>query len=255
MAEIAAEWLSASKQAVAAAHDVITINDDEYEDLAYDIYLPEGRPRGAVMFFHGGFWVQGSKEMVAFPLRGFAPAGICYVAVTYGLAPRYSLEGLIGNVEKAAASFASMAPSLGIGTDRIALAGHSAGAFLAAALAKSPRRAFAPIGNVLISGLFDLRPIRRLQRTRCLALNETEAARLSISGRQLAEAGRCVLAVGSVEPSGFQRQTDDLYRGLVEAGGSPFCLKMTGENHFSIARALGDPASKLVEETCRLFKN
>jgi arylformamidase len=254
VAEIVAEWLAASQQAAAMAHDVITVCYDEHNGLAYDIYLPPGRPRGAVMFFHGGFWVQGSKEVVAFPLLGFAPANICYVAVTYGLSPRYSLKEMMTNVERAAVSFASRAPSLGIDLEKIALAGHSAGAFLAAALAKSPRQAFQPIGNLLISGLFNLRPVRHLERIRSLKLRQSEAVRHSITGQQLVGKGQSILAVGDRESPGFRRQTDDLYRELLAADASPRYFVMPGDDHFSIARALGDPASTLVAETCRLFE-
>src|SRR5690606_39087767 len=80
MAEIVADWRAASARAAAAAHDMRTVCYDNHDGLSYDIYLPAGRPRGAVLFFHGGFWVQGSKEVVAFPFLGFAPANICYVA-------------------------------------------------------------------------------------------------------------------------------------------------------------------------------
>lgn len=254
MAEIVADWMVASGEAAAKADPApITIAYGAEDKLAYELFLPRGRPRGAVIFLHGGFWVQGSKDSVLFPQRAFTDAGLCYAAVSYGLAPRFTLDGLIANVEAAARDLAGRAAGLGIDTDRIVLIGHSAGAYLAAALACSERRPFTPIGSLLISGLFDLRDVHALTRIEKLGVTAQDAERLSIDGGDLVGKGRTILAVGEVEPAGFQRQTANFARQLSDAGQMPRMLSMPGCNHFSVARELGFPGSTLAREVVDLF--
>jgi arylformamidase len=255
MPEIVADWIAASRAAVADANPApLSISYGDDDGLTYDVFLPQGKPRGAVLFLHGGFWVQGNKDSVLFPQSTFTAAGLSYVAVTYGLAPRYTLDGLVTNVEAAARSFAERAPQWEIDTGRIALIGHSAGGYLAAALACSDRRAFTPLGSLLVSGLFDLRRIHALARIEALALGAADAARLSIGGGDLVGKGEITLAVGGTEPAGFQRQTADLARALADAGVPPRIVAMPGCDHFSIARELGRPESTLAAQVIRLFE-
>ena len=254
MPEIVADWMAASRKAVAnACPPPLSLPYDTDDGLAYDLFRPQGKPRGAVLFFHGGFWVQGNKDSVLFPQHAFTQAGLCYAAVTYGLAPRFTLDGLVANVEAAAHSFVEHAPEWGVDIGRIVLIGHSAGGYLAAALACSERRAFTPLGSLLISGLFDLRPIHALARIEMLALDAADAARLSIDGGRLADKGAVMMAVGGAEPAGFQRQTVDLADALSDAGAPPRLIPMPGCDHFSIARELGHPNSTLAAEVIRLF--
>jgi arylformamidase len=253
IAEIGNDWLSASRTAVAAApSEVRTVSYGSDPKLAYDVIRPEGTPRGAIIFLHGGFWVQGSKETVLFPHIPFTHAGLCYVAVTYGLAPSYTLSQMVGNVESAAQSFGELAPSLGVNTSRIVVAGHSAGGYLASALVRTSRCNFRPLGCLSISGLFDLTNIRELKRLAALDLGADEAQRLSISGADLAGKSKMILAVGSGEPAGFQRQTMTMDRQLREAGDAPRYVPVPG-NHFTATRRLGDLDSVLVREVLQLF--
>jgi len=253
MPEIAADWFAASEQASEDLAGKQTISYGGDDGLAYDVIRPEGSPRGAVIFLHGGFWVQGNKDSVLFPHANFTKAGLYYVAVTYGLAPRYTLDELVANVEAAAQSFGELAPLLGIDIGRVALIGHSAGAYLAAALVISERRPFRPLGSLLVSGLFDLRAIRNLNRIEKVGLSEADAERLTIDGTALAGEGEVILAIGSREPAGFQLQTATLAQELRQGGASPQTIVGPDCDHFSIAREMSEPGSELAKAVLRLF--
>ncbi|MFC3712913.1 alpha/beta hydrolase [Sphingoaurantiacus capsulatus] len=253
MPDIVAEWVAASRTAVAVAPSRHTVAYGNAPGLAYDVFFPTGRLRGALIFLHGGFWVQGNKDAVAFPAPCFTKAGIAYISVTYGLAPAHSLDAIIANVEAAAASIAAEALGWGLALDRIAVVGHSAGAYLAAALTASPRRPFDPLATQLISGLFDLTAIAELGKIKALALSADDCRRLSISGAALAGANNVVLAVGSTEPAGFQAQTRSFYAAAKAAGSSVSLLTTPGDDHFSIARALGDPNGMLTRRSLAFF--
>lgn len=126
--------------ALAEATAVKTINNIPYltgvqypNDLdKLDLYLPEGkRDVPVIVWIHGGALTQDDKNLEVATGRRFASAGIATATVNYRLSPAVSHPA---HVQDAAASFAWVKRHIGeYGGDpeRIFLAGHSAGAYLA----------------------------------------------------------------------------------------------------------------------------
>jgi acetyl esterase/lipase len=94
---------------------------------------PRGRP--AIIWFHGGAFLSGSKAQLANYLRILAAEGYVVVAPDYGLAPGTRYPQALRQALAAVAHVARHAPRLGIDPSRIFVAGDSAGAQLAAQLA------------------------------------------------------------------------------------------------------------------------
>ena len=115
-------------------------------DLPVRIYRPdesaeradEGVP--ALVFAHGGGWVLGTLDSADDLCREFATRiGAAVISVDYRLAPEHPFPAAVEDVRTALEWARDEADSLGIDPDRLGLAGSSAGAGLAAAVALEAR--------------------------------------------------------------------------------------------------------------------
>lgn len=187
-------------------------------DLAYgpgrfetlDLYLPPGVSRPPLwVFIHGGYWQASDKVQHAQFARGMLAAGFSVAMPNYGLAPETPLEQSTAQIVAALNFLVGEAEALGIDAGRLHLAGHSAGAHLAAmALVASDAPPIA--SGLLLSGLFDLEPLGHLPLGRLLGLDDlARARRLSLPGR-LRPSARLAFAVGEAESDAFKAQSTAL---------------------------------------------
>lgn len=106
-----------------------------------DIYGPKGAGREVpiVYFIYGGAWHDGTRRDYDFVGRAFAALGYLTIIPDYRVVPEAEYPAFL---DDCAAGFAwTVAHAAGYGGDaeRIALAGHSAGAYNAVMLALDPR--------------------------------------------------------------------------------------------------------------------
>ncbi len=93
-------------------------------------------PTRAVVYFHGGGWVLGSVQTHDTLCRRLAAAsGRIVISVDYRLAPEHPYPAAFEDAYEATLFAASQADRLGLDPDQISVAGDSAGANLAAAVA------------------------------------------------------------------------------------------------------------------------
>src|SRR5688500_1911214 len=121
----------------------------EGERQALDIYAPRqvGGPLPVVFFTYGGSWMDGDRRNYDFAGRALAAQGFVVVIADYRLVPELEYPGFL---EDCASAFAWVVDHIGqYGGDprRIALMGHSAGAYNATMLALDP--AYLRARNVL----------------------------------------------------------------------------------------------------------
>ena len=100
------------------------------------VYFPrEGKSLPAVIFFHGGGWVQGSVDTHDGLCRIIAKkSGAAVISVEYRLAPEHPYPAAIKDAYAALLWLRANGTSMNIDPKRIAVAGDSAGGNLAAAL-------------------------------------------------------------------------------------------------------------------------
>ncbi|KJE21007.1 esterase/lipase [Frankia torreyi] len=106
-------------------------------DVRVRIYRPVAAPADcpAVLFLHGGGFILGDLDMAHSEALRFAELGCVVVSVDYRLAPEHPYPAAVDDCYAALTWLAREArPSLGVDPARIAVAGGSAGACLAAAL-------------------------------------------------------------------------------------------------------------------------
>jgi acetyl esterase/lipase len=145
----------------------ISYSEGRKEDAAkhkLDAYLPKGKTNVPVLLFiHGGAWKSGDRSQ--YPPLGnrYARAGYLTVVPNYRLAPKYPHPAQIEDVAAAFAWTVHHISAYGGDTNRIYVAGHSAGGHLAALLALDSRYLTAHNlspqnirGVLAISGVYDL---------------------------------------------------------------------------------------------------
>lgn len=136
----------------------------EGERHKLDVYrptnTPANRPRPVVLFFYGGNWTSGRREDYVFAGEAFASKGFVIVIADYRLYPQVRFPGFLDDSAKALAWTLTHIAEYGGDPARIALVGHSAGAYNAAMLAFNPLyRSNAVKAFVGLAGPYDFLPL------------------------------------------------------------------------------------------------
>lgn len=94
-----------------------------------------------VVFVHGGGWKRGDKRMMhrSDKLSHWQAQGYAVASINYRLVPDATVEQQVADVAAALAFLKTRAAQLGFDGNRIALAGHSAGAHLVALVGTDPQ--------------------------------------------------------------------------------------------------------------------
>ena len=229
-----------------AASDAVRARFGEFETLAYgpteaealDVY-GGGRDR-ILAFVHGGAWTRMGKRPSAFAAGTFLDAGATYVALGFGLLPAITLPEMVSQVCRALEFLRQeFAPK------KLVLIGHSSGAHLAACALT--RVSFLDAG-LLISGVYDLEPVRLSSRNAYVRLDERLEHEYSPIRHAARIACPVTVACGEKEGPEFYRQSQE----FAEKLRAPF-LVGKGMNHFEIAEALADRDSALARKALEML--
>ena len=103
-----------------------------------DVYRPDGSAKSsypAVIFFYGGSWRSGARADYRFVAQALARRGIVTIIPDYRLYPEVKFPTFVRDAAKVVRWVSNNAEAIGINRDQISVAGHSAGAHIAATLA------------------------------------------------------------------------------------------------------------------------
>lgn len=122
---------------------VAEISEEQYiqkdNDAFLDVYYPanaDSKTRLPVIIWtHGGAWVSGDKNNVAPYYRLLAAEGFTVIAVDYGLAPEHPYPKAVNQLNEAYAYIQQNAERFRADTNKLILAGDSAGANLSSQMA------------------------------------------------------------------------------------------------------------------------
>src|SRR6185437_6129763 len=208
------------------------------------------QPNAPVMvFIHGGAWLRGEAKNFAFPAEMFVDAGVNYVVADF--APVSSFDGdlsaMAAQVRRAIAFAYKNATQFGGDASRLFLAGHSSGAHLAAVALTSDWQAefgLAPDfikGALLMSGMYDLKPVRLSKRSDYVKFTDVMEDAMSPQRHLDRLHTPITVTVGSKDSPEFIRQARD-FVAAVKAAGKPAELVEAPEyNHFDLSYSLGNP--------------
>jgi arylformamidase len=200
-----------------------------------DHFLGPDAPGPLIVFVHGGNWQALGREDSAFAAPDAIAAGASFVAIDYGLAPATKLPEMVDAVRRGLRWLVGQAPTLGFDPARVFLAGSSAGAHLAAC-ALEPWVA----GGILLSGMYDLEPVRHCYVNDALGLDAATAQAFSPLRQPLTTP--IILARGENETEEYARQHAEM---ALHAQGSD--LVVEGRNHFDLPYDLIAPGTALGE--------
>ena len=104
-----------------------------------DLYISQkGQCRPLIVFVHGGAWSHGDKRDYGFVGEAFARFGYDVAVINYHLAPQYKFPSYVNDLGLALEFLDQQQHKFAVSTDKIALMGHSAGAFNIASLLYNP---------------------------------------------------------------------------------------------------------------------
>ena len=242
------------------SHVPVTVRYGTTEQQTLDLFVPAGVARPPVLvFFHGGYWQELSKEDSAFAAPQCLAHGIAYAAVGYTLAPAATLSGIVAECRAAVGWLRRLGDTMGIDPDRLVVAGSSAGAHLAAMTAlptlfggpgSSPVK-----GAVLVSGIYELEPLIGTSIDVALALDPAAAARNSPRHLPLTGFPPSLVCWGENETDQFKRQSRSFAQALQEAGTDCVEFECAARNHFDVILDLADPATLLGRRVLTLIQS
>ena len=233
-AQLFEHFAAENDRAVSAGQPVLDIAYGPHPRQTLDLFRTSQPRRGAVAYFHAGYWQSRDKSGFRFLAPPLTADGFDVAIINYPLSPE---TGVMEIVAAAGAALPALAALTG-GAPLI-LAGHSAGAQMAIELAMSAQTAAGPItGIVAISGVFDLAPLLDTTINAKLALDPAAARAASPLHRIVPGAPRALFAVGALETRAFRDQTAAMARAWAAAGNAASEVTVPEADHFSILTAL-----------------
>ncbi len=215
----------------------------------FDLYRAKGENQPLVIYVHGGAWKNGRARDFAVLAETFVCAGAHVAILDFDLVQDCNgdLRPMVEQVRRATAKICAEAKTYGADPARIHIVGHSSGAHMGGCILTTDWVKDFGLsqhilrGGVLLSGMYELEPVRRSKRSEYVAFTDETVEQLSAIRHIDKLACPLILAFGTLETPEFQRQTRE-FHAAVTAAGKPAALYIgTGYNHFEILETLANP--------------
>lgn len=241
-----AVWVEPAASFRAAARARLDLPYGDGARHQYDLFVPEDAPKGLFVFVHGGYWMALDKSYWSHLAAGPLAQGWAVSMPSYDLCPEVSIADITAQV---GAAIIHAAGEVG---GPIVLSGHSAGGHLVTAMmcedSPLPDEIRSRLAHVLsISGVHDLRPMRRTERNAALQLDMESAEANSPVLKRPLEHVRLTTWVGGGERQEFLRQSallSNIWHGL---GCITQDVVAPDRHHFNVIDDLADPNSAMLQ--------
>lgn len=223
----------------------------KHEDELLDIYLPAENSTNApvMVYIHGGFWTSRHKDDFRFLAASWTQKGYVVVVVNYSLIPQITLAGIVDQCVRSLIWVRENILDFGGDPDKIRLVGHSAGGHLAAMLLCEPRLGDNAVeAALLISGLYDLKPIKLSYMNEILQLNEEDLSKRSPEFLVPKSVKKLMIVVGGAESDEFIDQSQSLAKSWDVSSKGWKYLVLKDLNHFTILESLENHLGLLHQE-------
>ena len=192
-----------------------------------------------LVFIHGGYWQELSIRDSFFPSVEAEKNGVGFAAIEYSLAPKASIDEILKECKKAIEWLFLNANDLGYDNKKIILAGSSAGAHLVA-MCLLEQLQIRILGNILVSGIYDIEPLIGTSIDEALSLSKDQAYRNSPVNFSLKNFSPTIVAWGENETEQFKKQSKILVNKLIDEGVPVRSLEVMGKNHFDVINDLAN---------------
>ena len=254
------EYAFRSEKARAACRHFETLTYGDEPSNSVDIALPEGA-RGCplIVYIHGGYWQELSKNESLFGADTFCNRGIAFAAVDYTLAPKAGLSKIVFECRSALETLFVHAVRLGIDQERIFVAGSSAGGHLAAmcccnANGRDEAAGSRVSGLILLSGVYELEPLVQTSVNDALGMTVQEARRNSPLLLDTGSFPDTIVTWGEQETPEFKRQSLALSKKLQSPMRSVQAFESPSRNHFDVVHDMYNPHTKLGQSILELVE-
>jgi arylformamidase len=223
--------------------------------------FPARKPGSPIFtFIHGGYWRALSKDHFGFIAEPFIEAGAAVALMDYDLCPAVHLKTIVEQVVQSVRRIREQAKEINGDPERIVIGGNSAGGHLTAMLLSrewngpDEQKPFIR-GASLVTGIYDLSPIPRIQVRDDVHLTEDEITLFSPLRLEPRMRVPALVSVGGSEPRLWIEQSQRYHDKLVQAGMESEMMIVPGHHHFSITRSLANPEDPLFRGTLRLLQS
>jgi arylformamidase len=234
-----------SMSAAACAHLNVGYGDEARNK--FDLFMPEKKPGGLVVFVHGGFWQMLDKSYWSHLAKGAVDQGWSVAIPSYALAPEAKIAQITQEIAMAINSASSMVEG------PIRLVGHSAGGHLVTRMASAdsplPTTMISRVsGVVAISGIYDLRPLTLTNMNQVLGLTEDEAIAESPAFHSPRQEIPICFWVGDEERPEFLRQNRLICEAWSKNSSLVDACYQSGKHHFSVIDDLAIANSPIIQK-------
>ncbi len=214
-----------------------------------DIYK-SNRPNTPInVFIHGGAWRGGYAKDSAYMAEMHLAAGAHLVIPDFVWVQDAggSLMTMADQVRRAVAWVYKNATSFGGDPNRLYISGHSSGGHLGGVVVITDWRKDFDLpsdiikGALLISGMYDLKPVRLSKRSQYVNFDNVTEETLSAQRHIDMINMPLIIAHGTLESPEFQRQSRDFATALKAAGKPVEFIVGEGFNHFEMQETMGNP--------------
>jgi arylformamidase len=256
-----ARWAADSAAARSALASHLDVRYGAGPKQTLDVF-PAAYSRSTLLFIHGGFWRALDKSDQSFVAPALVASGIGVAVINYDLCPHVSIGHIVDECAQAVEWLQREGTRYGLATQRVAVAGHSAGGHLCAMLfaADWPGRGLANhsiVAGIAISGVFDLAPLVDVSFNADLRLDAKTACELSPAYLPARVHAPLLLAVGSGETPEFIRQSQlqwERWKDRRPATASGPML-IADRHHYSVLSELANPDSALATAAIHLIEH
>lgn len=230
-----------TRERAAEIHTAIAYGDHHRHRL--DLYRTKVSPsNGLVVFFYGGGWTWGARQDFRFVTAIFNKNGFDVAIPDYRLYPEVRFPAFVEDAAAAVAYLSNDAQALDLNLSCLLLAGHSAGAHLAAMLVYDERylaRLNAPYPDAWIglSGPYDFLPLSDDLLKQIFYPPEDRPASQPVNFVDGAEAPGLIIH-GEDDDRAWPRNSYRLQARVDEAGGEIDAIFLPGVGHRRTALAL-----------------
>lgn len=213
---------------------------------ALDLFRPAGPAKGLVVFVHGGYWMKMDRSLWSDLATGPLALGWAVAMPSYTLAPEARIAQITRQIG------AAVTKAAGLVDGPIRLTGHSAGGHLVSRMVCETGPLTGDVAAriervVSISGVHDLRPLRRHSMNATLGIDAAEAE----SESPVLLAPRSGVSVtcwtGALERPEFLRQSQALAEAWAGRTDMQPAVYEAGRHHFDVIDGLHDPDHPLTQ--------
>ena len=219
---------------------------DEYVMLAR-----HDRTAPLLVFIHGGYWKALSADDCSMWAADALDAGFSFASINYTLAPTATLERIVTQCRTALDWLVGQA---GLDPARVVVAGSSAGGHLTAMVTTANPQPVRCDGAILLSGVFDLRPLVSTTVNEPLGLTVPDAVRLSPAHLRVTMVPHVRAFVGAQETDSFKAQSNAYVDKLLASGVDAASRIVEGRDHFDLIYDLIAPGTELGDATIELLQ-